>query len=291
LPAAATVAIAKGVNVEGARVTGTFDDLALVARATEIAREAGYIALRFFRNGEATTASVSHKDGGSPVTEADRRVDDFLREKLGELVSEAGWLSEETIDSADRLTRDRIFIVDPIDGTRGFMAGDLRWGVCVALAEHGEPVMGIVHMPALDATFVAVRGRGATRNGAPIKASVPDTLDGALIAGPVSSLKALARAGVSFRSEPRIPSLAYRLVRVAEGTLDAAIASTDACDWDIAAADLIVREAGGRLIDLNGRPPRYNREKTRHGVLCAASQNIRDPLVNALKESLGTGIA
>jgi myo-inositol-1(or 4)-monophosphatase len=268
-----------------------FEDLAFVSRATEIAREAGLIALDYFRHGERTTASVEHKDGGSPVTEADKRVDDFLHARLRSLATEAGWLSEETADSAERLARDRVLIVDPIDGTRAFMAGDPRWGVCVALAELGRPVVGIVHMPALDATFVAARGHGATRNGARIDVSRRAGLEDALIAGPASTLKALASAGIQFRAEPRIPSLAYRLVRVAEGSLDVALASTNACDWDIAAADIILHEAGARLTNTDGLRPAYNRPDTRHDVLCAASNKFHADLIGAMRAASENRIA
>ncbi len=268
-------------------MSNQFEDMDFVTCATELARQAGKIALDYYRVGEKTTACVEHKDGGSPVTEADKRVDGFLRKRLLELAPDGGWLSEETIDNADRLTRERIFIVDPIDGTRAFMSGDPRWGVCVALIEAGRPSFGIFHMPAMGVTYVAARGRGATRNGLPILASSCAALTSALIAGPKGTLRALSDAGVSFRSEPRIPSLAYRLVRVAEGSLDGAIASTNACDWDIAAADAILVEAGGSLTDVEGLPPVYNKVEFRHGMLCAAPAAVQGDLIRALREALG----
>jgi myo-inositol-1(or 4)-monophosphatase len=268
-------------------VSDDFDDMTFVARATEIAREAGEIALDFFRHGEKTTASVAHKEGGSPVTEADKRVDDFLRARLSLLAPDAGWLSEETVDNAERLGRDRLFIVDPIDGTRAFMAGDRRWGVCIALVRDGRPEAGIVHMPALEETFVGIAAKGASRNGDAISVSRRTRLTDALIAGPVSTLKSLTASGFEIRTEPRIPSLAYRVVRVADGSLDGSIASTNACDWDIAAADIILREAGGRLIDIDGRQPLYNRPEVRHGVLCAAPDALHAELAQALRETLG----
>ncbi len=171
-------------QAEGEHLTIPFDDMAFVARTTQLAREAGDIALAYFRRGERTTAAVEHKEGGSPVTEADRRVDDFLRARLPLLEADAGWLSEETIDDRERLSRRRVFVVDPIDGTRAFMAGDPRWGVCIALVEAGRPVVGVVHMPALEATYVAAVGRGALLNGAPMAVAVRQAIDNALIAGP-----------------------------------------------------------------------------------------------------------
>jgi myo-inositol-1(or 4)-monophosphatase len=138
-----------------------WDHAALFASVTEAARMAGEMALGFFRPGERTSAAVESKEGGSPVTEADKLVDRFLKQRLGELAPQAGWLSEETPDTADRLTRRTVFVVDPIDGTRAFVAGDRRWAVSIALVAEGRPEFGIVHLPALAETFIGVRGRGA----------------------------------------------------------------------------------------------------------------------------------
>ncbi len=245
------------------------DDHALLRGITGIVGEASRIALDFFRIGEPTRASVQSKAGGSPVTEADHAVDAFLNSRLLSLLPQAGWLSEETADTDARLSRDLVFIVDPIDGTRAFMRGDPRWGVSVALVQEGRPVLGVLAMPARAELFCARAGGGAFCNDAPIHASRRSEIMGARVAGPRSTLDAMQAQGLQFEVEPRIPSLAYRLVRVAEGSLDVAIASTNACDWDIAAADLIIHEAGGRLVDAGGQPPRYNRASSRHAILGA----------------------
>ena len=108
------------------------------------------------------------------------------------------------------------------------------------------------------------------------------------IAGPRSTLEAMARAGVSFTTEPRIPSLAYRLARVAEGSLDAGIASTNACDWDIAAADVILHEAGGVLVNLQGERPLYNRPATRHEMLGAWPTQLHEGMTAALRLALSS---
>ena len=262
-------------------------DLArLLPAMTQIVREAGEIAAGYFRPGAATTATIAHKDGGSPVTEADHRVDAFLRKHLEALEPAAGWLSEETADGPERLSRSLLFIVDPIDGTRAFMRGDPRWAVSVALIRDGYPALGIVHLPARGETFTAALDGGAHRNAERIRVSGRSRGQGALVAGPRTTLDALARNGLQFRTEPRIPSLAYRLVRVADGSLDVAIASTNACDWDIAAADLIIHEAGGRLVDESGIRPRYNRTATRHETLGAWSGQMHDEMQSALNRAL-----
>jgi len=243
-------------------------------------REAGEKALGFFRHGAATHAEVSHKHGGSPVTEADLLVDNYLREKLAPLAPEFGWLSEESVDSPDRLQRRAIFIADPIDGTRGFAAGDPCWAVCVAVVVDGSPVYGIVHAPALQETFVAHVGGGAFLNGQSIRVSSPPALAGARLAAPDNLLVAIRQSGVSINLQPRLASLAMRILRVASGEFDAALAAKNAYDWDIAAADLILREAGGVLSDLAGHIPCYNRPAPQHPALAAASPGLHAQLLS-----------
>lgn len=247
----------------------------MVDSFVEAARGAGELALGFFRPGAMTSAGISHKEGGSPVTEADFLVDRFLRERLETLVPEAGWLSEETADTPARLTKNLVFVVDPIDGTRGFMTGREAWSIAVALVEHGRPLLGIVHAPALGETYVAVKGAGARLNDKAIEVSKLRAIGTqAKVAAPVFLAKQLHEAGLRFDLQPKIPSLALRIVSVASGALDAGFASENSNDWDIAAADLILHEAGGRLASLDGCAIVYNRRDTRHGLLTAAPAQI-----------------
>ncbi|MCI0466062.1 MAG: 3'(2'),5'-bisphosphate nucleotidase CysQ [Beijerinckiaceae bacterium] len=247
----------------------------LAAAFEEAACSAGKLALAFYRPGAATSAEVSHKAEGSPVTEADYLVDQFLRHRLGQLLPDAGWLSEETEDSSARLSKEQVLIVDPIDGTRGFMRGQEGWAISVALIEHGRPLAGIIHAPALKETYVAVRGAGARLNGSAITVSKLAALRaGARIAAPGFLAERLRQTGINFKLQPRIPSLALRIANVASGAFDAGFASENARDWDIAAADIILHEAGGRLAALDGREVLYNRADTRHGPLTAAPEQI-----------------
>ena len=247
----------------------------LVASFVKAARGAGTLALAFFRPGAATSAGISHKAGGSPVTEADYLVDRFLRQRLETLVPEAGWLSEETADTSARLSKDIVLVVDPIDGTRGFMRGHGAWAIAIALVEQGRPLIGVVHAPALGETYVAVRGAGARLNDSAIEVSKLAALDaGARVAAPGFLAERLREAGLQFALQPKFPSLALRFANVASGALDAGFASENAHDWDIAAADLIVQEAGGRLASLDGGAIVYNRSYTRHGLLTAAPAQI-----------------
>lgn len=254
----------------------------LMPAIRETCIEAGGIALDLFRPGEKTAARTWSKSGGSPVTEADIGVDTFLRIKLSALLPEAAWLSEETADDELRLSRRFVWVVDPIDGTRAYMGGSPDWAVCVALLDEGRPVLGIVHAPASRATYTARLGGGALRNDQPITASAVTTLAEARIAGPVPMLDALARFE-PFTAADKIPSLALRLARVADRTIDAGLVSPDARDWDIAAADLILSEAGGLLTAGDGTPAIYNRKQPVHGMLVASTGGLSQPLLQAMR--------
>jgi myo-inositol-1(or 4)-monophosphatase len=260
------------------------DGQSLAASFAEVARSAGDLAMRYFRPGEKTTADIAHKANGSPVTEADLAVDRYLAQHLRPLVPEAGWLSEETADSPERLGHQLALIVDPIDGTRGFAAGDPRWAVCIALVEGGRPTVAVVHAPALQETYVAVKGGGAHLNGRAIQVSdIRAIAPAARLAAPEPLAKKLRRAGLEFSLQPRIPSLALRLVGVASAALDLGLASENSHDWDIAAADLILLEAGGLLTDLEHCVPVYNSANPRHDVLGAAPRQIHAELISAAR--------
>jgi myo-inositol-1(or 4)-monophosphatase len=253
--------------------------------------EAGQLALDLFRPGAQTAARTWSKAGGSPVTEADIGVDTFLHVRLAALLPEAGWLSEETADDRLRLSRRLVWVVDPIDGTRAYMAGSPDWAVCVALLDEGKPVLGVVHAPACDASYEALAGGGATRNGTAIRASAISDLARARLAGPKPMLDALARQQ-PFVAVDKIPSLALRLTRIADASIDAGLVSPDSRDWDLAAADLVLSEAGGRLSTADGGAVQYNRPTPVHGTLLAAAPGLVSPLqeaVQALRGTPGTG--
>ncbi len=251
--------------------TSAQQDLALIRQAAE---EAGALALRYFRKDPQVWA----KANDSPVTEADMAVDALLAERLRGARPDYGWLSEETADDRSRFSSPRVFIVDPIDGTRGFIAGDKNWTVCIAVVEAGRPIAAAVFCPARDDMYLAVAGAGATLNGAPASVSGRRELKGAEIAGPrmITRHDAFRDAGVA--PGLVVPSLALRIALVAAGRCDAAIARANAHDWDLAAADLLVHEAGGRLTGLDGAPLVYNRASIRHPALVAAPAVLQPEL-------------
>jgi myo-inositol-1(or 4)-monophosphatase len=210
------------------------------------------------------------KEHNSPVSDVDITVNLLLKKRLATILPEAGWLSEESEDDPARLAASQVWIVDPIDGTRSFIAGRPDWAISVALVEAGRPIVAALYAPVCEELFLAVAGAGATRNGTPIEATPGGTIEGARIAGPRGFLDRLAAVAPAFTVLPRIHSLALRLARVADGTLDAALASSTSRDWDLAAADLLVHEAGGALTTIGGTTLAYNGASTIHDVLVAA---------------------
>lgn len=254
----------------------------LMPLVREVAREGGDIAMRFFRSGLTTSARVWSKAGGSPVTEADVAVDTFLKIRLSRALPEAAWLSEETADDLRRLGRELVWIVDPIDGTRAFLAGSHDWSVAIALLENDRPILGAVHAPAHDTLYEAEAGGGAKRNDHPISVSAVDDLAGLSVAGPKPLLDKLARRHPDIKRPPRIPSLALRIARVAEGSVDVGLVFSGARDWDIAAAHIVLTEAGGSLTDLGGRPPPYNQPDPCHDELAAAPARLQARVIEAI---------
>jgi myo-inositol-1(or 4)-monophosphatase len=204
-------------------------------RLAAAVKEAGAIALNFFRG---PLRSWTKGEGDSPVTEADIAVNDLLHQRL--VAADDGWLSEESENDPARLGAQRVWVVDPIDGTRAFIAGREDWSVSAALVLDGRPALEAVYAPATDELFLATAGEGASRNDRPIRASAGDGLDGARIAGPKRMLEHMAQRHAGIVAMPRVHSLALRLVRVAHSQLDAALAGGNGHDWDLAAADLLV---------------------------------------------------
>ncbi len=241
------------------------NDLELIRSA---ALEAGEIALRLHADDKVKTWS---KTGGSPVTNADIEVDRILAERLRAARPGYGWLSEETDDDESRLTAERTFVVDPIDGTAAYVRGRPWWAVSIAIVEAGLPVAGVLFAPAVDELYEAAAGEGARLNGEPVRVTHRALLEGSgVLADPrVIRRPEWPRPWPDMRIESR-NSVAYRMALVAGGTFDAVIALSSKCDWDIAATDLIVREAGGLSTDHLGRPFVYNLPTVRkQSLVCA----------------------
>jgi myo-inositol-1(or 4)-monophosphatase len=242
------------------------DDLALLLEA---AAEAGAIAMRYFRK----SPEVWMKGGRSPVSEADYAVDTFLRDTLTAARPDYGWLSEETADTPERLSAHRLFVVDPIDGTRGFLDGGDQWCVSVAVVEQGAPLAGVLQCPARKERFWAERGGGSFLDGARLR--VVEIGHTPHVGGPKPMIDRLqaGRSGDISRVA-YVPSLAYRIAMIAAGRMDATFVKPNSQDWDLAAADLILREAGGMICNATGAAPSYGGETTAHPALAAGSGEL-----------------
>ena len=256
------------------------DDLKLLEEA---AKRAGEAALPYFRSGGSTLAKISYKEGNSPVSEADLAANDMLEQHLRRARPSYQWISEETVDAMERLTATHLFVVDPIDGTRAFIAGHLHWSVSVALVVNGAPMAGVIHAPSLGVTYAASKGLGAYRNGGSIQVSQRRELKDATVSGGKQTLEQLQEVtGKTVQAGPKIPSLALRLALAADSGIDLALAATGAHDWDVAAADIILQEAGGVLLDTDGGRLIYNRPSLRRGPLCAGPAELAEQGARAL---------
>jgi len=237
----------------------------------ETLREAGGLALRHFGN----RPRQWKKEDGTPVSEADLAVDDLLRARLARIDAGAAWLSEESADAPAARARPRCWIVDPIDGTSSFLAGGDNWSVVAALGDEGRPVLAGIYRPVTNDYFSAALGHGAFRNGERLHVSMRHELAGARIITRAKTLQPerwrqpwpAVEAGM-------VTSLALRLCLVADASFDAAFALGRKSDWDLAAGDLIVNEAGGRVSDLGGDTLCYNRAETRQNGFVAAAPGL-----------------
>lgn len=228
-------------------------DLALL---TEAAREAGRIALRYWRK----SPQVWDKGGEhGPVTEADLAVNDMLKARLLAARPDYGWLSEETPDSADRLAVDTVFIVDPIDGTRAFVAGEETWAHSLAVAHQGRVTAGVVYLPGLDRIYTVSETAPPLKDGQPIAVSAREALTGAnILTTKANMVPENWPGGVPEIERSFRASLAYRMCLAAEGRFDGMLTLRDSWEWDIAAGSLIAERAGAVVTDRRGKALRFN---------------------------------
>ncbi len=243
------------------------------------AQEAGKIASGYFKDDPQTW----EKDGGAgPVTEADLAVDAMLRTELMASRPAYAWLSEETEDTPERLDADTVFIVDPIDGTRAFIEGSRTWSHSLAIAKGGVVTAAVVYLPMRDKLYAAAQGKGATLNGARVRVS-ENALNGATMLANKWNMNAeYWRAEVPPVERHFRSSIAYRMALIAEGKFDAMLTLRDSWEWDIAAGDLLIREAMGEVTDRRNIPLQFNNPHPQtKGVLAA-----NGPLHAALHDAL-----
>lgn len=259
------------------------DDLALMLEAS---RQAADIAMSHFRK----DPEVWYKnEGRSPVSEADIAIDLLLQKMLLAARPDYGWLSEEAEDTEQRLSHRRVFIIDPIDGTRAYVSGRPDWCVSIALVEDGKPVAGVLAAPARGEVWLAHLGGGAFLNGVPLvpgqasrpetplRVAVPEMVAGEMRPGAQESLEKVAGG----------PSLALRVAAVAQGSLDGLYIRPRSSEWDLAAADSMLAETGHILVDRAGERMVYNAPDPSRGLLVAASREQMPGLLGLLQPANG----
>ncbi len=236
----------------------------LLEASSRIAVQAGSLIQRIRVEGFESV----QKDDLSPVTRADQEADSLLKRELRGL-EPVGWLSEETSDSKERLSEDRLWVVDPLDGTKEFMKGLAEYSVAVALVDQGSPLLGVVHNPATGDTFAAARGLGAFRNGQAVRVREGKRL--------LASRSEIRRGEFEpfqkdWDVEP-VGSIQYKLALVAAGEAAVTFSRGPKHEWDVCAGSLIVAEAGGLATDLFGGPLRYNQPFPKvKGILAGAAE-------------------
>ncbi|WP_321830269.1 3'(2'),5'-bisphosphate nucleotidase CysQ [Thalassovita sp.] len=260
-------------------------DLDLLIHA---ARLAGETALKY----SGPQAKSWDKPGDlGPVTEADLAVNDVLHRELLGARPDYGWLSEESQDGSTRLDQEKLFIVDPIDGTRSFIEGSNAWAHSIAVAQGGEITAAVVLLPAKDRLYAAAKGQGTTLNGTQVGVTAREGVSGCsvLSARPNYAPEHWIDGVVPDVKRVYRPSLAYRLSLVAQGRFDAMLTLRDSWEWDIAAGALILTEAGAKVTDMHGAPLRFNNAHPQVKGVVAAGPALHADLSKRLVSTQQTG--
>ncbi|KQS02102.1 3'(2'),5'-bisphosphate nucleotidase CysQ [Sphingomonas sp. Leaf357] len=250
-------------------------DLSLADRIAAIAAEAGALALKTWR----TDFARWEKSPGNPVCQVDLDVNTLLRRRLEALLPEAGWLSEETADNRDRLACSKVWVVDPIDGTRDYIRGRPGWAISIALVKDGLPAIGVLDAPARGEVWRAVAGRGATLNGAPIHAG-----DRTLFPGARVPTDGLPKVDSDLVLVEKPNSIALRIAMVASDRADLVATLRWGHEWDIAAAVLIASESGATVTDALGQPLAFNTPSAQAFGVLATAPGIHAAAVERLSD-------
>ncbi|MAP93640.1 MAG: 3'(2'),5'-bisphosphate nucleotidase CysQ [Ponticaulis sp.] len=246
------------------------------------ALEAGAIAMTYFESNVKTW----EKEPDHPVTEADIAVNDFLADKLRSARPDYGWLSEENADTPERLSCDRVFVVDPIDGTRAFMNGQPHFCVALCVLEFGEPVVSVLYAPVFNELYSALIGHGARCNGRSISVSEKAEVDNCRMIGDARLFNHDDWPDVwpeMVYPDVHPNSTAYRMALVADGRWDAVVILRRKFDWDVAASALLVTEAGGNVSCHWGDTFRYNRQIAAQRSLIAANPVLHGQLTGRMR--------
>ena len=233
------------------------NDLKLAINAS---LKAGEIIMQYY----CDDYEIKEKGYHNPVTTADKEADSYLKSTLMSARPQYGWLSEETVDSKNRLNKEKVWIVDPLDGTKEFIEGVPQFVVSIALVEKGIPIIGVLHNPVTKETFHAAKGEGAYLNQGQYRCSIKDSTRDMVILNSRSE----TRRGLwepykkHFKELRPIGSVAYKMGLTATGKADIFVTLRPKNEWDVCAGTCLINEAGGKVIDLNGKELTFNNQKT-----------------------------
>ncbi len=257
---------------------GELGDLQMLA--TDVVIAAGKTIMEFFME----SYQVTEKSPDNPVTDADLAADRLLRERLGNILPQAGWLSEETIDDLERLRRPLTWIVDPLDGTKEFVLGIPEFSVSVALVSDSQPILGIIYNPASAELYTCLKGSGVYLNEEPVRVSNNGVLAGMAVDASRSERKRGEFEPFEHLFNVRTKgSIASKLARVAAGQVDATWSRGPKNEWDICAGTLMVAEAGGHCVDLDNHPFQFNKPKTEISGIIATNHTLYEQVIELLQ--------
>jgi myo-inositol-1(or 4)-monophosphatase len=247
------------------------------------AHEAGAAVMRLFKG----KFDVHEKSKNNPVTSADLEANRLIRERIRHRFPQDGWLSEEDSDSSDRLAAARVWVIDPIDGTKEFIEGVPQFAVSIALVVNGRPKVAIVYNPAKERFYKAVAGQGASLNDAAIRVNPRQMINGALLLVSRSEPQKKFQVFVDRCDIKPVGSIAYRLAKVAGGDGDGTLTFRTIYEWDICAGALIVEEAGGKAVDGDGNAMFFNRQFPKHRGVVAANGDLTAGLQRLWAQAMG----
>lgn len=260
-------------------------DLTLMEEAAKLA---GTCIMHYFQPGAHIHAHANLKEKclNNPLTQADLDADQLLRQKLLTNRPEYGWLSEETIDTSTRLSQQRVWVVDPIDGTKEFITGLPQFAVSIGLVDNGQPIAACVYNPASDELFSAVLHGGTRLNGKTINTSQNGTLqDASCLASRSETKRGEWETFKTILNITTMGSIAYKLALVASGRFDLTFTITPKNEWDFCAGTLLVQEAGGRVSHKDGQPCRFNQQNPRVRSVLASNGRLHTELLSLLKKT------
>jgi myo-inositol-1(or 4)-monophosphatase len=252
-------------------------------RELEVAVAAARAAGAVIRAIYDTPFEVRSKGHDNPVTEADLQANERIQSIIHAAFPTDGWLSEETRDNPQRLSQSRVWIVDPLDGTKEFVQHVPEFCVCISLVEHGEPIVAVSYDPIRDEVFAAERGGGTSVNGERVRVSAEANLSNARVLASRSEDK--RGEWDAFKPHMQVAltgSVAFKLALVAAGRADATFSLTPKNEWDICAGTLLITEAGGRMTDRDGQPLPFNQRETIRSGLIASNGVLHGPLMELI---------